>query len=213
MEDKSATFKQKSRSYVYGRLTRTFIFGEESLNYIAADNTGERDVTIPYETLDLQNRKIILTKNSRHRNRLYILLFIVCGAFYGGVSSSSHSPLNALLVMLPAFVVGMVLIFLRTGRDVKQTLYKSGQEQIGIFHDEQYDEIQRQLKEHWRAKLRKMYAQINSSKPIEQEIAKFEWLKTHDVISEQEFSDAVSTLRSLQERRGDLPLPEEKIIQ
>lgn len=203
------TFVQKGRSFKLGKLTRTFVFGTENLTYTIADRTGERTVNIPYDSIDFRNSQALVTNNSLYRRQAMAVLFLIWSVLILA-TVALHADPAAPVIFSVVMIAVIIKAFIQTSGQVKKTLFKAPTLSLEVFQDDQHDKIVEMLKVHWLARLRNLHLKINPLRSPEQEIAKYEWLKKNDVISEQEFTDAVNALQRMRNERKDFPLPGEQ---
>ena len=160
----------------------TYRFAANQLTYRIRDNSGEREFSVPYESINVVPLVIVGVSiavqgtdkgASQYLNLIGIVLFV---ALLGGRYLRLFAVKFTTLQMTP-------------------TPPGAGTSSLLIIKDKSHEAIFEEIKTRWRARLRQLHGTINFANDANAEIAKFTWLKDRAVITDEEYRKAVEKLR------------------
>ncbi|HET8611978.1 MAG TPA: hypothetical protein VFL92_04345 [Sphingomonas sp.] len=166
-----------------------------------ADASGRRTFSVPYESLNLKSTATLTVNNNVFgwRLRLIPLATFILGVVLGGFAVNIAGLIELLSIIafvgllgcsyLKLFRVSFILIPL-------SPVPPGGVNALWVIDDRRRDAIMQELVQHWRSKLRLKFAAIDLANDRQRELAKFNWLKEHEVIDESEYREAMRLLQS-----------------
>src|SRR5579872_874381 len=179
-----------------------FQFAADQMAYTIRDYSGERQFSVPYESLNvLTTASLVINKVQFYRTLLVIPLIVIGISI--GIQSSDRAAAQYLTLL------GVVLfVVLLVGRHLKFFAVKfttlqmtpvppgAGTTSLMIIKDKTHSAILEEIRTRWRARIKQLHAAINFSNDASKEIAKFAWLKDRAVITDEEYREAVGKLRA-----------------
>jgi len=185
-------------------LKLSFRFDEDKLIRTIADFSGESQISVCYEKIDLENKTILTTKSRKTYLRTLqanFLLMAICFALYGSHTISSSKLFYSLLSIF------LFILYISNFQKVFSIKYStflipSQPKSLGIrvLHDEKYDMIVDEICKGWKRRVRKLYYDASSELPPANQLHRLKWLLEKQVIDEQEYQDSVTKISGLNDR-------------
>ncbi len=180
----------------------TFQFAADQMLYLIRDYSGERQFSVPYESINvLTPASLVVNKVQFYRTLLVIPIVTIFVSI--AIQSSDRTASQYLnLLSLALFAILLIARFLKVFSIKYTTLQMSpvppgaGTNSILIMKDKDHATILEEIKLKWKERIRQLHGSINFLNDINKEIAKFTWLKDRAVITEEEFREAVKKLQS-----------------
>lgn len=180
----------------------TFKFGSEALTYSRHDAYGSHSFEIPYGSISMDPRYT----TEKH------------GAlFYGGVVLALWGAAQALYCVLDGNTTGFIFLLpgalcliLHRAASIKITSLHSDAGEIALLQDKHHDLVMTEIRERRKKQLLDWYGNINFANDPEDEIRKFHWLHSQNLISEDQLQRLVTAIRNAdtQDQDGfDEPTP------
>lgn len=179
----------------------TYRFAANQLTYRIRDNSGEREFSVPYESINVLNpASLVINKVQFYRTLLIVPLVIVgVSIAVQGTDKAASQYLNLIgIVLFVALLGGRYLRLFAvkfTTLQMTPTPPGAGTSSLLIIKDKSHAAVFDEIKTRWRARLRQLHGTINFANDANAEIAKFTWLKDRAVITDEEYRKAVEKLR------------------
>jgi uncharacterized membrane protein len=179
-----------------------FQFARDQMPYTIRDYSGERQFSVPYESINVLTPASLVINKVQFYRTLLIVPLIVIGISIGIQSSDRAASQYLILLGVALFVVLLI------GRQLKLFAVKfttlqmtpvppgAGTTSLMIIKDKTHSAILEEIKTRWRVRLKQLHGAINFSNDASKEIAKFTWLKDRAVITDEEYREAVEKLRA-----------------
>jgi len=198
MDEELAFKQQRLGTSVEHRL------GRDSLTYAVRDSSGAVEYTVKYETIIADQPYKLLVKNQlffRNMMRLYAVTLVLPIALLTIHNNMATPALFIWATMLIVFYLSFSMNLL----SIDYTMLKMNQlppgmsdkAAIRIMNDKDGPRILSEIQTRWKARLRRLHSEINFSNDPNKEMAKFNWLKDHTVITDDEFREAVEKLQAM----------------
>lgn len=187
-------------------------FLSDRLVYTHKDLSGAIEFSIRYETIIAQQPYAMLIKDAALRrmvHRLSIMVLILAALlFYVPFPFARLASLGCLGV-----AVALTASNILGAGAAKYTMLKmeplppgAGKLVLRVKQDAQHDDILGEIKARWRARLRELHMQVNPANQPDKEQQKFKWLRENDVLSDDEYRQALAEL-SAEEPKAMRPAP------
>lgn len=175
-----------------------FQFRADRLNCTLRDHSGELNFLVPYEAIDIFESSTLVVNNFRLL-RITSVVSLLLILVLGSVAQSSGLRSAGIAVIVGVWVGAIVLVRLLGLLAIRYTLLPVTAppgRKIRIMAGRDHDAILDEIKARWRERVRKLHGSINFGNDAEKELAKFAWLKRHNVITEDEFGAISERLRA-----------------
>ena len=179
----------------------TYRFAANQLTYKVQDYSGEREFSVPYESINVLNPASLVVNKVQFYRMLLIVPLVIVGASFAvqGTDRTTSQYLNLIgLILFVALFGGRYLRLFAvkfTTLQMKPTPPGAGSSSLLIIKDKSHAAVFDEIKARWRARLRQLHGTINFTNDTNAEIAKFTWLKDRAVITDEEYREAVEKLR------------------
>ena len=174
----------------------TYIFEEDSLNYLYEDKSGSDDLTLNYADFPEKN-SISIEQNEWLRN--VGILWGLLGIYQIGIAAINNYSLSGRGFWL---VIGIICIIWYAFTKVKYSVFKTAAGNIFIIHDEHHNQIIAEIKSRRKKQLLNWYGEVNLENDLESEINKFKWLVKQNVMSEQEAEEKIAQAEYVYKSEG-----------
>lgn len=185
--------------------TLSFHFGAEKLRHKRADSQGAHAVELPYASIGMDPR--VVTERNQTLLTGAVLLFL--WGFAQGAFFLLHGDALGAIFLFP----GPVCLLLHAASAVTLTYLHSDEGEIAILHDSKHESLLLEIRNRRKAQLLNWYGNINFANDPDDEIKKFHWLHSQDLISETELEQIIAAIRSAlragQEEPEDSSLPQQ----
>lgn len=187
-------------------------FLSDRLVYTHKDLSGAVEFSIRYETIVAAHPYVMLIKDAALRRTMQrlSLTFVVLAALLFYVPHpvgrlAALSCLGIAVALTASAVIGVGA--------AKYTMLKmeplppgAGKLVLRVKQDDLHDDILGEIKARWRARLRDLHMQVNPANQPDKEQMKFKWLRENDVLSDDEYRQALAEL-SAHEPKALRPAP------
>jgi hypothetical protein len=120
-----------------------------------------------------------------------------------GLAQTAHALLHNDLTGLVFLVPGPLCLLVHAASRSTITYLTSDDGEIAIFHDKHHDLIMTEIRERRKKQLLDWYGNINFANDPEDEIRKFHWLHTQNLINAEQLQRIVTTIRDADTRDQD----------
>jgi hypothetical protein len=186
--------------------SRRFEFALDEMSYRAKDYSGEHAFATPYEAIHVSRREAVTITSNQFINRVYgaaVILFIFSLAasnlfFFVFMISFWTSLFLVVAVNVAQWFNGfrVKLTYMTVATPPEGGLSR----RVSIIGDRHHDVILEEIVSRWRTRLTVLYGAVDLENDIDQEIAKFDWLKRIGVIDTAAHDLAVAQLQAAQIR-------------
>jgi hypothetical protein len=181
-----------------------FTYEEGHFNFAYQDRTGSGDIDVNYGDFPTKSSTQIV-QNDWLRNVGF--LWCALGLFQIGYAIYSNAPLSGKGFWI---MIGAACIAWAYFSKIKYSVFQTERGNILVIQDKNHDRIVSKLKSRRKSQLLSWYGDINPENDLQQEIAKFKWLKEQKIISEQDAEQKIAQAELL--HRDNYTLPgEEKL--
>lgn len=194
-------FKQKRSIY-----RTTFDFGADALDFTFSFYNNRRGGTVPYDQIPLGWK---YSERKGWRAKYVSAAFVLFGVVGGTAIMEQYSARapdaikGGLTFMGICFAVAVILYAAdRLLRPSTGFTLIPAKHEIRVIHDGQYQTIVDEITKRRHDLLRRKHIPIDPLNATGAESRKFRWLREEGVISEQEYTDAITRLAA---RTGDAP--------
>jgi hypothetical protein len=192
------------QSAALGLIGMRFEFGEQELVYSFSSPTGTTSYNIEYEVIPREFKRFTGPAGAaRRRVVLYGLGAAVALACTIPAPGLSHAARVFLAVGIAAAL--LVMGFADRWTKVTLTKFSTPRGPIEVLADGHHDEILREIAARRKAQVLWRHGQVNFFNDPNKEIAKFQFMRKNDYITEQEMNDAI--LKIVSARRSGEPPP------
>lgn len=176
-------FSQRSRT---GRAT--FQFDHDRLTHTRSDAHGAHRANLPYGSIGMDPH-VVTERNGTLFTGAILLLVWGCAQ---ALHAAWIGDWSGLIFLAP----GPICLLLHTLGTTTVTYLDSDDGEIAIFHDKNHDLIMMEIRERRKRQLLEWYGNINFANDPEDEIRKFHWLHSQDLISADQLRRIVTTIRN-----------------
>jgi hypothetical protein len=179
----------------------TYRFAANQLTYTIRDYSGEREFSVPYESINvLAPASLVVNRVQFYRTLLIVPLVMVALA----IAVQSTDKAASQYLTLTGIVLFIILLggrYLRLFAIKFTTLQMApappgaGTSSLLIMKDKRHAAIFDEIRTRWRTRLRQLHGSINFANDASAEVAKFTWLKDRAIITDNEYREAVEKLR------------------
>jgi hypothetical protein len=184
--------------------SRKFQFAHENLIYTLRDPSGERTFSVPYQIIDASNVSEVRSTNPRfvqRLNRAAIVGFVASFAI-ASVSNPAGAVvgISSVIAFVGIWAAHSMGLFSVSFTHIPMSPVPAGAKSnlLSIIKDDRRDQVVAELRKRSHDRLRALYGTANLAGNPEQEAGRLKWLKDRDVISDREYEEQMSRLRSLQ---------------
>jgi hypothetical protein len=183
-------FRQKRSIY-----KTTLAFGPDRLEYTFSAFNNRQGGSVPYERIP-SDWKTICRKNWRAKYfSIAFMAFGTVGGFAVMSESTPHARDGGLTFMATCFVAAAALYILeRVFRPDTDFTVIPLKPEIRILHDEQAEAIAAEIRQRRRDALRRKMLTPDPLNSAAAESNKFRWLHEEDIVSDEEYAQAMATL-------------------
>jgi hypothetical protein len=187
--------------------SRRFEFGLDEMSYRAKDYSGERAFSTPYEAIHVSQRETITITSHQFINRMYGAAVVLFICFI--IASPNRISLASMLFFWASLLLVVAINVAQwfNGFRVKLTHMTVAMppegglgRRVSIIGDRHHDVILNEIVCRWRTRLRALYGAVDLENDIDQEMAKFAWLKKMGVIDTAAHDLAIAQLQAAQIR-------------
>lgn len=164
----------------------TFEFENETLKYTVEDKGGAGDIIFSYADFP-QKSSMKIEKNGWLRN--VGLIWVLLGVFQLGTAIAAQSPLAGKGFW---FLLGLMCLLMYRIAITKYSVFSMENGTVYIIKDKKHDEILEEINERRKKQLLLWYGEVNIDNDAENEIAKFKWLQSQNVISKEEAEEKIA---------------------
>ena len=168
--------------------TFTFDFGSEALTYTRSDSYGSHSSELPYGSIGMDPRLITERNGTLFNGAILLSAWGLAQAAH----SLAHGDWFGLIFLFPG--VACFLIHALT----KTTITSLGSDdgEIALLHDGNHDRIMAEIRERRKKQLLDWYGNINFANDPEEEIRKFHWLHSQNLISADQLQKIIAAIRN-----------------
>lgn len=166
----------------------TFTFDTDSLTHARSDMHGAHTFTLPYGSIGMDPRDSVERNHILFTGGILLLLWGLAEA----LRSLLQGDLLGLLMLLP----GAIACVLHYTTAFTATYLTSDAGDIAILHDGQQDRILNEIKERRSRQLLDWYGNINFANDPEDEIRKFHWLHSQNLISDDKLKHIIEAIEA-----------------
>lgn len=185
-------FTQRSRTD-----RATFHFDQDKLIHTRSDSHGAHRVSLPYGSIGMDPR-VVTERNGTLFTGAILLLVWGCAQT---IHAAWHGDWSGLLFLAP----GPFCLLLHALSGFTVTYLGSDDGEIAIFHDKNHDLIMAEIRERRKRQLLDWYGNINFANDPEDEIRKFHWLHSQDLINADQLQRIVTTIRNADTHDHECP--------
>ena len=192
-------------------LRLSFTIGEDSLGYVARDSSGERSVSIPYESINTRQFATVKLVATPLFIRLFgfSLILLIIGAAAGSIDSNLGMLLIALALV--ALFSSLACRFLPGSAfkfrvfQVKPAPPGFDGRAIRVLEGKDADKILAAINAAFKIKMKRLYGTANLENDPVKEINRLTYLKNIDVLTEDEFTLEVSKVEKASTTISSIP--------
>jgi hypothetical protein len=180
----------------------TFTFGPEALTYSRSDAFGSHSFDVPYGSIGMEPRCTTEKNGTLFSGGLILTLW--------GTAQALHALLDGDMTGLIFIVPGILCFLLHRMATTTVTSLNTDAGEIALLHEKNHDLLMEEIRERRKKQLLDWYGNINFANDPEDEIRKFHWLHSQNLISEDQLQRLVATIRNadIQDQDGlDEPTP------
>ena len=166
----------------------TFDFEPDTLTYTRADAYGSHSFQLPYGSIGMDPRQTTERNGTLFNGGILLAAWGLAQAGY----ALAHHDLLGIIFLLPATACFLVHALTK----VELTSLSSDAGEIALLNDKQYDRIMSEIRERRKKQLLDWYGNINFANDPEEEIRKFHWLHSQQLISAGQLEQIVTTIRN-----------------
>ena len=166
----------------------TFDFEPDTLTYTRADAYGSHSFQLPYGSIGMDPRQTTERNGTLFNGGILLAAWGLAQAGY----ALAHHDLLGIIFLLPA----TACFLLHALAKVELTSLSSDAGEIALLNDKQYDRIMSEIRERRKKQLLDWYGNINFANDPEEEIRKFHWLHSQQLISAGQLEQIVTTIRN-----------------
>ncbi len=166
----------------------TFDFEPDTLTYTRADAYGSHSFQLPYGSIGMDPRQTTERNGTLFNGGILLAAWGLAQAGY----ALAHHDLLGIIFLLPATACFLVHALAK----VEFTSLSSDAGEIALLNDKQYDRIMSEIRERRKKQLLDWYGNINFANDPEEEIRKFHWLHSQQLISAGQLEQIVTTIRN-----------------
>lgn len=184
--------------------------GPDSLTYSVRDLSGAVQYTVKYEAIIADQPFKFLVKNQLFFK--YVMRALAASLVVPSILLIMHNNLAYPTLVLWAFIfAALYCSFSMNLFAIDYTMMKmnpippgmSDKAAIRVINDKDGSSIINAIQTRWKERLRRLHAEINFSNDATKEVAKFNWLKDHSVITADECREAIEKVQAMAARTGD----------
>ena len=195
MEDAPKTYIQKAHKK---EIRVSFL--EDKLDYAMRDQSGEREFSVFYESINLNDPSMMLVKDAQRSRRLfYFISLVILSVAFLSLHDQSEGDLQSLYLALALLSVsaGFAVNLFMQRKSIRYKIFQtSNKGPLHFIQNEDYPSIEKEITDRWVTRAKKLYGTINFLNDFNKEQQKFEWLKHNNVITEEEYKDVLTKLRT-----------------
>lgn len=166
----------------------TFTFNGDNLTHSRSDIHGAHTFTLPYGSIGMDPRDSVERNDVLFTGGILLLLWGLAET----LRSLLHGDLSGLLMLLP----GAIACVLHRATAFTATYLTSDGGDIAILHDGQQDKILNEIKDRRSHQLLDWYGNINFANDPEDEIRKFHWLHSQNLISDDKLKSIIEAIEA-----------------
>lgn len=167
--------------------TTTFQFDDDTLTHSRSDCQGSHALTLPYGSIGMEPRIISERNGTLFSGGLLLILW--------GTALCAYHLLQGDILGLLFLFPGLSALALHGFMKTTITLLNSDAGEIAIFHGKHFDSIMQEIRARRKGQLLEWYGKINFANDPEDEIRKFTWLHTQDLIDDKQLESIITTIR------------------
>lgn len=165
----------------------TFFFGKDELKYTIKDSSGTQSFSVEYGSIP-KDMNELEEQNPWYRNMG--IFWVSIGTLQIAMRFFESGHLKGSMWI----TLGLPCLLLYMLAKTKYSVINTEDGRIFIIQNKQHDRILDELNKRRISQWRQWYADVNLSNESAKEIGKFEWLRDQNVISKDEYQDAVNTI-------------------
>jgi|JTFP01.1.fsa_nt_gb hypothetical protein len=168
--------------------TITFNFEPDTLTYTRADAYGSHSFQLPYGSIGMDPRETTERNGTLFNGGILLAAWGLAQAGY----ALAHHDVLGVIFLLPA----TACFLLHALAKVELTSLSSDAGEIALLNDKHYDRIMGEIRERRKKQLLEWYGNINFANDPEEEIRKFHWLHSQNLISAGQLQQIITTIRN-----------------
>lgn len=166
----------------------TFDFEPDTLTYTRSDSYGSHSFQLPYGSIGMDPRLTTERNGTLFNGAILLSLW----GFAQAAFNLGHGDLLGLIFIFP----GALCFLLHAMAKTTITSLNSDAGEIALLHDSQFDRIMSEIRERRKKQLLDWYGNINFANDPEEEIRKFHWLHSQQLISADQLQKIINTIRN-----------------
>ena len=166
----------------------TFNFEPDTLTYTRSDSYGSHSFQLPYGSIGMDPRLTTERNGTLFNGAILLSLWGLAQAAF----NLGHGDPLGLIFIFP----GALCFLLHTMAKTTITSLSSDAGEIALLHDSQFDRIMSEIRERRKKQLLDWYGNINFANDPEEEIRKFHWLHSQQLISADQLQKIINTIRN-----------------
>jgi hypothetical protein len=166
----------------------TFDFEPDTLSYTRSDSYGSHSFQLPYGSIGMDPRLTTERNGTLFNGAILLSLWGLAQAAF----NLGHGDLLGLIFIFP----GALCFLLHAMTKTTITSLSSDAGEIALLHDSQFDRIMSEIRERRKKQLLDWYGNINFANDPEEEIRKFHWLHSQQLISADQLQKIINTIRN-----------------
>lgn len=175
--------------------TTTFRFDAETLTHSRTDLQGAHSTELPYGSIGMDPHTNVERNDILFCGGLLLLLWGLSQALHGLL----HDDVLALVFLFPG-LAGLILYRLTS---ITVTYLDSDDGEIAVLHDGQQDRVIEEIARRRKNQLLDWYGTINFANDPDDEIRKFHWLHSQQLISDDRLERIIEAIRTAEASRQD----------
>lgn len=175
--------QQKKLSIIH-----TFSFGDEKLNFAFKDKTGSADFDVYYADIPFKT-SITIERNEWLRNVGVIWIVLGLIQTFAAIYTQKFSLDSAFWLYIGIFCL-IGFYFTKT----IYTVFRTDKGNIFVIQGKKHDAILQEIVDRRRKQFLAWYGEINLNNEIENEVNKFKWLQSLNIISEKEAESKIAQI-------------------
>lgn len=166
----------------------SFHFDPDKLTHTRSDSHGSHSVSLSYGSIGMDPRMATERNGALFTGAVLLLVWGCAQAFH----TAWNGDWSGLIFLAP----GPFCLLLHAINTTTVTYLDSEDGDIAIFHDKNHDLIMAEILERRKRQLLEWYGSIDFTNDPEEEIRKFHWLHSQDLINADQLQRIVTTIRN-----------------
>jgi len=173
-----------------GQTSVSFEFLDDEVVFTEYCDAGSVAVRVDYEEFPFD------TSNAEARVPAYLKMGCMFGIMGILMGIDLYTQLGKLTsgYWMVLTAIGGIFLTLYYKAPVRNSVFHTSSGAVYVLRDKNYTKIMREIASRRNVKLRHRYGVVNWNNNLEAEAKKFEWLKSNGVITEAEYSEALSQI-------------------